>query len=78
MKFSMITVAAILGLASAQQAIVINGCKETIYVQSVPFDGSKSGTLTTLAPGQSFKEDFRKSGSVCITILSSLCSGVLI
>ncbi|KAH7310783.1 hypothetical protein B0I35DRAFT_453115 [Stachybotrys elegans] len=63
MKFSMITAAAILGLASAQQAIVINGCKETVYVQSVPFDGSKSGSLTTLAPGKSFTEEFRKGGS---------------
>lgn len=50
--------------ASAQQAVVKNNCAASIYVQSFPYDGSASGPLTTVAPGQSFTEDFRKSGSV--------------
>ncbi|KAI2630859.1 hypothetical protein GGR54DRAFT_174013 [Hypoxylon sp. NC1633] len=49
--------------ASAQQAIVTNGCAAPIYVESFPYDGSTPGTLTTLAPGESFREDFRPSGS---------------
>ncbi|KAI2466045.1 hypothetical protein F4781DRAFT_406999 [Annulohypoxylon bovei var. microspora] len=48
---------------SAQQAIVTNNCQSTIYVQSFPFDGSSAGALTTLAPGQTFSEPFRSSGS---------------
>ena len=50
--------------ASAQQAVVKNNCASPIYVQSFPYDGSASGPLTTVQPGQSFSEDFRKSGSV--------------
>lgn len=50
--------------ASAQQAEVKNNCASPIYVQSFPFDGSAAGPLTTVQPGQSFSEDFRKSGSV--------------
>lgn len=50
--------------ASAQQAVVKNNCASPIYVQSFPYDGSATGPLTTVAPGQSFSEDFRKSGSV--------------
>lgn len=49
---------------SAQQAAVKNNCASPIYVQSFPYDGSAAGPLTTVAPGQSFSEDFRKSGSV--------------
>ncbi|KAI7780397.1 hypothetical protein SLS64_011522 [Diaporthe eres] len=48
---------------SAQQAVVKNNCAAPIYVQSFPFDGSATGPLTTVQPGQSFSEDFRKSGS---------------
>ncbi|KAI1350321.1 hypothetical protein F5Y01DRAFT_159392 [Xylaria sp. FL0043] len=61
--------AAIVGAAllvsgvSAQQAVVKNNCKSTIYVQSFPYDGSAAGTLTTVAPGNSFSENFRPSGS---------------
>lgn len=49
---------------SAQQAVVKNNCAAAIYVQSFPYDGSASGPLTTVQPGQSFTEDFRPSGSV--------------
>lgn len=49
---------------SAQQAVVKNNCASPIYVQSFPFDGSATGPLTTVQPGQSFSEDFRQSGSV--------------
>ncbi|KAI0479800.1 hypothetical protein F4859DRAFT_450343 [Xylaria cf. heliscus] len=48
---------------SAQQAIVKNNCQSTVYVQSFPFDGSAAGALTTVAPGKSFSENFRPSGS---------------
>lgn len=64
MKFTS-TVAAIALVvgASAQQAIVHNNCQDTVYVQSFPYDGSATGPLTTLQAGQTFSEDFRKSGS---------------
>ncbi|KAI1103207.1 hypothetical protein F4804DRAFT_333510 [Jackrogersella minutella] len=48
---------------SAQQAIVRNTCQSDIYVQSFPYDGSATGPLTTVAPGQTFSEAFRPSGS---------------
>lgn len=67
MKFSAATLmgAALVATgASAQQAAVKNNCASPIYVQSFPFDGSATGPLTTVAPGESFSEDFRKSGSV--------------
>ncbi|OTA65356.1 hypothetical protein K449DRAFT_403944 [Hypoxylon sp. EC38] len=48
---------------SAQQAIVHNNCQSTVYVQSFPYDGSAAGPLTTLAPGGTFSEPFRPSGS---------------
>ncbi|KAJ2981074.1 hypothetical protein NUW58_g3860 [Xylaria curta] len=48
---------------AGQKAIVKNTCKTNIYVQSFPYDGSAAGALTTVAPGQSFSENFRKSGS---------------
>lgn len=52
--------------AAAQQAVVKNNCQSNVYVQSFPFDGSTAGTLTTVAPGQSFSEDFHTSGSVSL------------
>ncbi|KAH6656027.1 hypothetical protein BKA67DRAFT_534930 [Truncatella angustata] len=48
---------------SAQQAVVKNNCQSNVYVQSFPYDGSASGPLTTVAPGQSFSEDFHTAGS---------------
>ncbi|KAI1756058.1 hypothetical protein F4782DRAFT_484654 [Xylaria castorea] len=48
---------------SAQQAVVLNNCPSTVYVQSFPYDGSAAGTLTTVATGKSFSENFRASGS---------------
>ncbi|CAJ2503062.1 Uu.00g104560.m01.CDS01 [Anthostomella pinea] len=62
-------VACILGAAiaassvSAQQAVVVNSCTSNVYVQSFPFDGSAAGTLTTLAPGGRYAEDFHAAGS---------------
>jgi hypothetical protein len=64
MKFSIVALAGLSGLASAQQAIVINSCSSPIYVQSFPYDGSAAGPLTTVQPGKSFSEKFRPSGSV--------------
>ncbi|KAH8842293.1 hypothetical protein MCOR27_009796 [Pyricularia oryzae] len=64
MKFtSTIAAIALVAGASAQQAIVHNNCQDTVYVQSFPYDGSATGPLTTLQAGQTFSEDFRKSGS---------------
>ncbi|KAI0206073.1 hypothetical protein F4808DRAFT_408818 [Astrocystis sublimbata] len=66
MQFSFATIMGAALLASgvsAQKAVVKNTCKTNIYVQSVPFDGSASSALTTVAPGKSFSENFRKSGS---------------
>ncbi|KAJ8133253.1 hypothetical protein O1611_g374 [Lasiodiplodia mahajangana] len=48
---------------SAQKAVVKNSCTSTIYVQSFPYDGSTAGTLTPLAPGNSYSESFHASGS---------------
>jgi hypothetical protein len=64
MKFSFVAAAALLGLASAQQAVVVNSCKETVYVQSWPYGGGQPGPLTTVAPGKSFTENLRGTGSV--------------
>ncbi|KAI0522033.1 hypothetical protein F5B22DRAFT_595041 [Xylaria bambusicola] len=64
MKFTTVLGAALVASGvSAQKAVVKNNCKSTVYVQSYPFDGSKAGTLTTVAPGKSFSENFRTSGS---------------
>ncbi|OQE38450.1 hypothetical protein PENCOP_c008G06638 [Penicillium coprophilum] len=63
MKTFLITVSALLGLASAQNAIVHNNCGTTVYVQSFPYDGSEPGPLTTLPTGETFSEEFRGSGS---------------
>lgn len=64
MKFSLFAAAAALGLASAEQAVVINSCNSPIYVQSFPYGGG-NGPLTTVQPGKSFKENLRGGGSVC-------------
>lgn len=64
MKISMITLSALLGLVSAQNAVVKNHCATSVYVQSFPFDGSAPGPLTTVPKGGTFSEKFRKSGSV--------------
>ena len=66
MKLSTIFAGAALAITgtSAQQAVVHNHCNVPIYVQSFPYDGGNPGQLTTVAPGQAFREDFRKSGSV--------------
>ncbi|KAH7323191.1 hypothetical protein B0I35DRAFT_350891 [Stachybotrys elegans] len=63
MKFSLVAAAALLGLASAQQAVVVNHCKDTVYVQSWPYGGAQPGPLTTVAPGKSFTENLRGTGS---------------
>ncbi|EAQ87753.1 hypothetical protein CHGG_04372 [Chaetomium globosum CBS 148.51] len=65
MKFftTALTAALVATGASAQQAVVKNNCQTTVYVQSFPYDGSAAGPLTTLAPGKSFTEDLRQSGS---------------
>ncbi|KAI2601832.1 hypothetical protein GGR54DRAFT_580968 [Hypoxylon sp. NC1633] len=65
MKFTTIVAGAALAATgvSAQNAIVRNNCKTTIYLQSFPYDGSAAGPLTTLAAGQTFSEKFRPSGS---------------
>ena len=66
MKFSATVLSAALLAtgATAQQAVVKNNCQTPVYVQSFPYDGSAAGPLTTLAPGQRFAEDLRRSGSV--------------
>uniref|UniRef100_A0A1Y1LFQ4 16 kDa allergen n=1 Tax=Photinus pyralis TaxID=7054 RepID=A0A1Y1LFQ4_PHOPY len=63
MKASVVAFTALLGLASAQNAVVKNTCPTAIYVQSFPYDGSAAGPLTTVQPGKSFSEPFRASGS---------------
>lgn len=66
MKFSLFAAAAFVGLASAEQAVVVNSCNSDIYVQSFPYDGGNAGPLTTVKPGKSFREDLRPSGSVSL------------
>jgi hypothetical protein len=74
MKATFITFAAALGLASAQKAIVTNGCSSTFYVQSFPFDGSAPGPLTTVEAGKFFSESLRPSGSVgSLLIINGNC-----
>merc|ERR1712187_31184 len=63
MKTSLITFGALLGLVSAQNAVVNNHCDTSVYVQSFPFDGSAPGPLTTVPKGETFSEKFRTSGS---------------
>ncbi|KAL4895226.1 16 kDa allergen [Aspergillus ambiguus] len=63
MKASLITFGALLGLVSAQNAVVNNFCDTVVYVQSFPYDSSAAGPLTPLDPGEQFSEPFRASGS---------------
>ncbi|KAJ5517019.1 hypothetical protein N7527_008579 [Penicillium freii] len=63
MKTSLFTFGALVGLVSAQNAVVHNHCASTVYVQSFPYDGSAPGPLTTVANGETFSEAFRGSGS---------------
>ncbi|TWU73889.1 hypothetical protein ED733_002791 [Metarhizium rileyi] len=63
MKTSAVALAALLGLCSAQNAVVINGCPSAIYVQSFPYKGGAAGQLTTVPPGKFFSEPFRATGS---------------
>lgn len=72
MKTFLITFGALLGLASAQNAVVNNHCATTVYVQSFPFDGSAPGPLTTVPKGGTFSEEFKTSGSVRRSALCSL------
>lgn len=74
MKTSILALGALLGLASAQNAVVHNHCEATIYVQSFPYDGSAPGPLTTVKSGETFSEKFRPSGSVCYLILFGLAT----
>ena len=69
MKSFALTAALLATGAFAQQAVVNNNCQTTVYVQSFPYDGSAAGPLTTVAPGKSFSEDFRQSGSVRLSSL---------
>ncbi|KZZ92031.1 hypothetical protein AAL_06241 [Moelleriella libera RCEF 2490] len=63
MKGSITALAALLGLASAQNAVVANNCPTTVFVQSFPYDGSAAGPLTSVKTGKSFSEQLRPSGS---------------
>lgn len=72
MKTSMIAFGALLGLASAQNAIVHNHCATSVYVQSFPYDGSAPGPLTTVPKGGTFSEKFRTSGSVRYSVVFGL------
>ena len=72
MKFSIVALTAFLGLAAAEKATVVNQCSTPIYVQSVPYGGGKAGPLTTVQPGKSFSEDFRRTGSVSLPDLLQL------
>lgn len=72
MKTSLITFSALLGLVSAQNAVVHNHCAATVYIQSFPYDGSAPGPLTTVPKGKTFSEEFRASGSVRYSALFGL------
>jgi hypothetical protein len=74
MKTSLITFGALLGLVSAQNAVVNNHCATSVYVQSFPYDGSAPGPLTTVPKGGTFSEKFRASGSVRYSVLLGLCN----
>ncbi|KAJ5158718.1 uncharacterized protein N7500_008369 [Penicillium coprophilum] len=52
MKTSLIALGALLGLVSAQNAVVHNHCATSVYVQSFPYDGSAPGPLTTVPKGE--------------------------
>lgn len=64
MKFSILAIAAAVGVASAQHAIVNNHCDETIWVESFPYNDDAPGVLYALKKGESFSEAFRYSGTV--------------
>lgn len=68
MKASILSIAATIGLASAQYAYVENHCKETVYVESFPYDNHAPGVLYTVKPGEVFKEAFRYYGTVRDTL----------
>lgn len=72
MKASLVSISAILGLVSAQNAVVHNNCATTVYVQSFPYDGSAPGPLTTVPKGGTFSETFRASGSVRYSVIFDL------
>jgi hypothetical protein len=72
MKTSLIPLSILLGLVSAQNAVVNNHCDTAVYVQSFPYDGSAPGPLTTVPNGGTFSEAFRASGSVGYSILFGL------
>ncbi|KAF5023647.1 hypothetical protein F66182_4292 [Fusarium sp. NRRL 66182] len=65
MKFTILAAfaASVSTVAAANQAVVVNGCTSTIYVQSWPYNGGAPGPLKTLKPGQKFSENLRSSGS---------------
>ncbi|KAM3511538.1 hypothetical protein MY11210_004824 [Beauveria gryllotalpidicola] len=63
MKASIFSIAAVVGLASAQYAYVENHCPETIYVESFPYDNHAPGPLYEVKPGHFFKEAFRYYGT---------------
>ncbi|KAG8673013.1 hypothetical protein FPOAC2_06437 [Fusarium poae] len=65
MKFSILATftALVSSATAANQAVVINNCPTTIYVQSFPYNGAAPGALTALKPGQKFAENMRASGS---------------
>lgn len=67
MKTYIAALAAMAGLASAENAVVKNSCSSNIYVQSFPYNGGEAGPLTTLKPGEAFSEKFVSSGSVCLS-----------
>lgn len=72
MKTTLITFGALLGLVSAQNAVVHNHCATSVYVQSVPYDGSAPGPLTTVPKGGTFSEKFKVSGSVSYSVVCDL------
>lgn len=69
---TLIIFGALLGLVSAQNAVVNNHCATSVYVQSFPYDGSTPGPLTTVPKGGTFSETFRASGSVRYSVLFGL------
>ncbi|KAI0388683.1 hypothetical protein F5Y17DRAFT_185662 [Xylariaceae sp. FL0594] len=70
-------VALIASSVSAQQVIVSNGCKSTVFVQSFPYDGSTAGPLTTVTTGKTFSEKYRKSGSTVKIATTKTLTGPL-
>ncbi|KAG6007199.1 hypothetical protein E4U21_006218 [Claviceps maximensis] len=62
-SFVVAAAAAMIGAASAQNAIVKNNCDATFYVQSFPFGSDAPGPLVAVDPKQSFSEALRNTGS---------------